>query len=123
MLISGSVTTAFVQDLASTPTWVGTGGDSLYNGGANWSDGNGSTLRYGNLNFGSSTTNPTVDVDSTNLARHEVFFVSARNYTLTDNGFTFYDDSGYPSRIENDARGTGTVNVSLKWVVRPWMAR
>ena len=110
-LISGLTATASAQDPAPTYTWVGTGGDNLYSNGANWSDGN--PPGYGNLNFGNSTTNTTVDVDTTGLAQHAIFFISASNYTLTDNGFTFYDYSGYPSRIENDGSGTGTVNVPL----------
>ena len=81
---------------------------------------------YGNRNFGSSTTNTTVKVDSAQT-QHAIFFVSASNYTLTGNGFTFYDYSGYQSRIENNGAGirlgnddgssvtvgTGTNTVSL----------
>ena len=102
---------AAAQDPAPTYTWTGNGGDNLYSNGANWA--NGSIPGYGNLNFGNSVTNTTVSVDSTGLAQHAIFFVSASNYTLTGNGFTFYDYSGYPSRVENDGTGLGTVNVPL----------
>ena len=102
---------ATAADPAPTYTWTGGGNNSLYSNGANWS--NGSAPGYGNLNFGNSTTNTTVDVDTTGLAQHAIYFISASNYTLNDNGFTFYDYSGYPSKIENDGTGTGTINVPL----------
>ena len=68
---------------------------------------------YGNLYFGNSATNTTVNVDTGGLAQHAIFFLSTSNYTLTGNGFSFHDYSGYPSRVENDGTGTGTVNVPL----------
>lgn len=111
LTVFGLTARAVAQDPAPTYTWSGGGGDNLYSDGANWS--NGSVPGYGNLNFGTSTTNTTVDIDTTGLAQHAIFFISSSNYTLTDNGFTFYDYSGYPSRIENDGTGTGTVNVPL----------
>ena len=110
-LIFGVAATASAQDPAPTYTWVGAGGDNLYSDGANWANGN--PPGYGNLNFGNSTTNTTVNVDSSGLAQHAIFFISSSNYTLTGNGFTFYDYSGYQSRIENDGTGIGTVNVPL----------
>ncbi len=111
LAVLGLAATASAQDPAPTYTWSGTGGNNLYSNGNNWVGG--STPGYGNLNFGNSTTNTTVDVDTTNLAQHAIYFISSSNYTLTDQGFTFYDYSGYPSKIENDGTGTGTVNVPL----------
>ena len=109
--VAGLAGTAAAQDPAPTYTWTGGGGNNLYSNGGNWA--NGSVPGYGNLNFGNSTTNTTVDVDSSGLAQHAIFFVSSSNYTLTDNGFTFYDYSGYQSRVENDGTGLGTVNIPL----------
>ena len=109
--LAGLAATAAAQDPAPTYTWSGNGGNNLYSNGGNWTNGN--TPGYGNLNFGNSTTNTTVDVDTTGLAQHAIYFISSSNYTLTDNGFTFFDYSGYPSKIENDGTGLGTVNVPL----------
>ena len=109
--VLGTKGVAVAQDPAPTYTWSGNGGDNLYSNGGNWV--NGSTPGYGNLNFGNSTTNTTVNVDTAGLNQHAIFFVSPSNYTLNGNGFTFYDYSGYPSRIENDGTGFGTVNVPL----------
>lgn len=111
LVVFGTVVTALAQEPAPTYAWTGNGGNNLYSNGANWS--NSSTPGYGNLNFGNSATNTTVDVNSTGLEQHAIIFVGSSNYTLIDNGFTFYDYSGYPSRIENDGTGTGTINVPL----------
>ena len=79
---------------------------------------NGSTPGYGILIFGTSTTNTTVNVDTTGLSQHELMFNSASTYTINGNGFTFYDYSGYPSKIENNggtttpATGLATINVA-----------